>query len=159
SAAQAVDVRSIRHLRQRCGRYRSHHLFHFLRDFLSVPDPAFDGGAEVDRPQVDTPTGRTPLWRNYALLIYTALALGVVLILGNAIIGNHNVRFDLTPNKRYSLSEFDKRVLSNLNQNVKVMAFVRTEDPAYLMLQNLLVQAAAYTPRLTFQIIDVNKAP
>lgn len=113
----------------------------------------------MDRPQVDTPTGRTPLWRNYALLIYTALALGVVLILGNAIIGNHNVRFDLTPNKRYSLSEFDKRVLSNLNQNVKVMAFVRTEDPAYLMLQNLLVQAAAYTPRLTFQIIDVNKAP
>ena len=33
-----------------------------------------------------------------------------------------------TPNKRYSLSDFDKRVLDGLKHPVKVMAFVRTED-------------------------------
>ena len=50
-------------------------------------------------------------------------------------------------------------MLAGLTHNVKVMAFVRTEDPAYLELADLLFQAAAYTPRLTYQVIDVNKAP
>src|SRR5258707_14395047 len=39
------------------------------------------------------------------------------------------------------------------------MAFVRTEDPAYLELADLLFQAAAFTTRVTYQVIDVNKAP
>src|SRR5258707_1640067 len=38
------------------------------------------------------------------------------------------------------------------------MAFVRTEDPASLELAHLLFQAATFTPRLTYQVIDVNKA-
>src|SRR5437899_5995605 len=38
------------------------------------------------------------------------------------------------------------------------MAFIRTEDPAYLELADLLFQIVAYTPRVTYQIIDVNKA-
>ncbi len=114
----------------------------------------------MDRPEVKRPErGRFALWKNYALLLYTAVALAVLLGVANLIISDHNVRWDLTPGKRFSLSEFDKRVLSHLKHNVKVMAFVRTEDPAYLELADLLFQAAAFTPRVTYQIIDVNKAP
>jgi len=111
----------------------------------------------VDRPEVAKPA--PSLLRNYAVLIYTAVVLVAVLSVANLIISDHNVRFDLTPDKRFSLSEFDKRVLSNLNQPVKVMAFVRTEDASYLDLADLLFQAAAYTPLLTYQVIDVNKSP
>ena len=82
-----------------------------------------------------------------------------MLFVANAIISTFNIRWDLTPQKQFSLSDFDKRVLAGLTHNVKVMAFVRTEDPAYLELADLLFQAAAYTPRLTYQVIDVNKAP
>jgi len=115
----------------------------------------------VDGPQVTKPPqrGRASLWMNYALLLYTAIAFGAVLIAANAILSNHNVRFDLTPDQRFSLSEFDKRVLSGLTHNVKVMAFIRSEDTSYIDLADLLFQAAAFTPRLTYQIIDVNKAP
>jgi len=114
----------------------------------------------VDRPEVTSqPEARGSIWRNYAILIYTVVALAAVLILLNMIITEHNVRFDLTPNKKYSLSDFDKRVLGGLTHPVKVMAFVRTEDPAYLELADLLFQAAAFTPRVTYQVIDVNKAP
>ena len=63
------------------------------------------------------------------------------------------------PNKRYSLSDFDKRVLDGVKQPIKVMGFIRTEDPAYLELADLLFQIAAYTPMVTYQVIDVNKAP
>ncbi len=114
----------------------------------------------MDRPEVTSqPEARGSIWRNYAILIYTVVALAAVLILLNMIITEHNVRFDLTPNKKYSLSDFDKRVLGGLTHPVKVMAFVRTEDPAYLELADLLFQAAAFTPRVTYQVIDVNKAP
>ncbi len=114
----------------------------------------------MDRPEVKPrPEAHGSIWRNYAVLIYTVVALAAVLILLNMIITEHNVRFDLTPDKKYSLSDFDKRVLSGLTHPVKVMAFVRTEDPAYLELADLLFQAAAFTPELTYQVVDVNKAP
>ena len=115
----------------------------------------------MDRPQVSNASrsGRVSLWKNYLILVYTAVALAALLGVINAIISVHNVKWDLTPEKRFSLSDFDKRVLGGLAHPVKVMAFVRTEDPAYLELADLLFQAAAFTPRLTYQVIDVNKAP
>jgi hypothetical protein len=113
----------------------------------------------MDRPPVEKVPTRGSLITGYLLLIYTAIAFAAVLIIANAIISNHNVRWDLTPNQRYSLSDFDKRVLGGLTHPVKVMAFVRTEDPAYLELAELLFQAAAFTPQLQYEVIDVNKAP
>jgi hypothetical protein len=115
----------------------------------------------VDRPPLEhhATVGRGTIWRNYLLLVATVVAFGAMLFVINAIISTRNIRWDLTPTKRFSLSEFDKRVLNGLTHNVKVMAFVRTEDPAYIELQDLLFQAAAFTPRLTYQVIDVNKAP
>ncbi len=82
---------------------------------------------------------RRSIWTNYAVLFYTVIAFGAVLFVANGIIATFNVRWDLTPQKRFSLSDFDKRVLGGLTHNVKVMAFVRTEDPAYLELADLLV--------------------
>lgn len=113
----------------------------------------------MDRPEVTPEPAQGSLLKSYLLLVYTAVTLLAVLVLANAIVSNHNVRWDLTPNQRYSLSDFDKRVLNGLNHPVKVMAFIRTEDPAYLQLAELLFQAAAFTPQLQYEIIDVNKAP
>ncbi|HMD04190.1 MAG TPA: Gldg family protein [Candidatus Binatus sp.] len=109
--------------------------------------------------KVSAASERRSIWMNYAVLIYTCIAFAAVLFVANAIISTFNIRWDLTPQKQFSLSDFDKRVLGGLTHNVKVMAFVRVEDPAYLELADLLFQAAAFTPRLTYQIIDVNKAP
>lgn len=114
----------------------------------------------MDRPQVTaSSSGRSSLWKNYLLLIYTALALAGVLVVLNLIIFEFNLRFDLTPNKRFTLSKFDKNVLDSLKSNVEVLSFIRTEDPSYLELEDLLFRIATYTPRVTYQIIDVNKSP
>jgi len=117
----------------------------------------------VDRPQMSGDAGRPrrfSLWRNYALLVYTALALWTLLVIANAIIRNHSVRWDLTPEQRFSLSDFDRSVLASLNHDVTVKAFVRTEDvPAFKDLSNMLFLVAAESPRVNYQIIDVNKAP
>ncbi len=113
----------------------------------------------MDRPPVDRTPGRWSPWANYALLVYTAVALAALLTVVNLVIFDHNVRFDLTPTKRFTLSDFDKRVLDGITHDVKVMCFVRTEDPSYKELEELLFRVASFTPRVSYQIIDVNKAP
>jgi len=115
----------------------------------------------VDRPAIEPlpAVSRVSIWKSYLILLYTVAVFGAILIAAQAIISTHNTRWDLTPGRRFSLSEFDRRVLSGLNQSVKVMAFVRVEDPSYLDLADLLFQAAAFSPYLTYQVIDVNKAP
>lgn len=114
----------------------------------------------MERPALTaSSSGRRGLWKNYLLLIYTAAALAGVLVLLNLLIFDFNLRFDLTPNKRFTLSKFDRNVLDSLKSNVAVLCFIRTEDPSYLELEDLLFRIAAYTPRVTYQIIDVNKSP
>jgi hypothetical protein len=113
----------------------------------------------VDGTQVATAPRRHGLWLNWVIVIYTAVALAALFGVANLIIFDHNIRWDLTPNQKYSLSEFDKRVLDGIKQPIKVMAFIRTEDASYLELADLLFQVAAYTPLVTYQVIDVNKAP
>lgn len=117
----------------------------------------------MDRPEISRDSGkgrRFGVWRNYALLVYTAIALWTLLVIVNAIVRDHSIRWDLTPQQRFSLSEFDRRVLDSLQHDVKVMAFVRTEDvPAFKELSNMLFLVAAESPRVSYQIIDVNKAP
>jgi hypothetical protein len=113
----------------------------------------------MDRKEINAAPRRRGLWLNWIVVIYTALALAALFSIANLIIFDHNIRWDLTPNKRYSLSDFDKRVLDGLKQPVKVMAFVRVEDASYLQLADLLFQVSAYTPLVTYQVIDVNKAP
>jgi ABC-type uncharacterized transport system involved in gliding motility auxiliary subunit len=112
----------------------------------------------VDRPQIAASPGAS-LLKDYLLLIYTALVLFALLVVLNLIAFDHNVRFDLTPNKRFTLSDFDKNVLANLKSDVKVMAFIRTEDPVYIELEELLFRIATFTPRVTYQVIDTNKSP
>ncbi len=114
----------------------------------------------MDRPPVaERGGGRAALWKNYAILFYTAVVLAALLVVVNLIIFDHNVRFDLTPTKRFTLSDFDRKVLDNIKHDVKVMCFIRTEDPEYTELAELLFRVATFTPRVSYQIINVNKAP
>ena len=112
----------------------------------------------MDRPQITSSPG-VSLWKNYIVLVYTAVALFAVLVVINLIAFDHNHRFDLTPDKRYTLSDFDQKVLASLKSDVKVMAFIRTEDPVYMELEELLFRIATFTPRVTYQVIDTNKSP
>jgi hypothetical protein len=113
----------------------------------------------VDRQEIGATAKPRGLWLNGVIVIYTAVALAALFGVANLILTDHNVRWDLTPNKRYSLSDFDKRVLDGIKSPIKVMAFIRTEDASYLELVDLLFQVSAYTPLVSYQVIDVNKAP
>jgi len=59
----------------------------------------------MDRQEVGAAPRRRGLWLNWVIVIYTAVALAALFAITNLIISDHNIRWDLTPNKRYSLSE------------------------------------------------------
>lgn len=87
--------------------------------------------------------------------------LGIAALLAATVVAayRYNVRFDLSPGSRFTLSDHARAVLRGLVQPVHVTGFIRTEDPRNVILKDLLWQAARESPKLTYDIVDVNRNP
>jgi ABC-2 type transport system permease protein len=83
------------------------------------------------------------------------VALGFVDALGERT----NVRFDLTPQRRYTLSPHAQRILERLPGDVEVIAFVRSTDARNPTTSDLLERLAAASPRVHQRTVDVNRNP
>ncbi len=71
----------------------------------------------------------------------------------------HNVRLDLTPQRNYTLSTHAKKILTELPRDVELTVFVRSEDPRTPQLKDLLWRITQATPRVTYEIVDLNRSP
>lgn len=101
----------------------------------------------------------SPAVRQYALVAASAGGLFALLagLTGTSYL--HNVRVDLSPGNRYTLSDHTLAVLRDLAEPVKITGFIRTQDPRNPILKDLLWQAANESPFIDYSIIDVNKNP
>jgi ABC-type uncharacterized transport system involved in gliding motility auxiliary subunit len=97
--------------------------------------------------------------RNYGHLLLNALGLLSCLVMAEVLIYRHNLRLDLTPEHRYTLSKHTEQILDSLNRSVKVLAFVRREDPRNQYLRDLLWRVNLRQPRVESELIDVNRNP
>lgn len=86
--------------------------------------------------------------------VYTVFVLGtvVVIYLGVRL---HDRRFDLTPQKRHTLSEQTRRYLPLLRKEVEVVVFDTDRRPY----EDLLSRYAALTPLFKWSIRDPSKDP
>jgi ABC-type uncharacterized transport system involved in gliding motility auxiliary subunit len=100
-------------------------------------------------------TARSQRWR-IALAIPALLGIFAV---GELLLDRFAWRIDLTPQARYSLSERARAVLDGLPADVRIVAFLRSQDPRNLMIEDMLRQAAAHSPRLRVEVLDVNRSP
>ena len=100
-----------------------------------------------------------PATRQYLLVIAGALGLTLLLAAGTAFTYLHNVRIDLSPGDRYTLSDHTLTVLRGLEEPVRVTAFIRTQDGRNPILKDLLWQAANESAFIDYSIVDVNKNP
>ncbi len=94
--------------------------------------------------------------------IHTGLSSIIVLailIIIQLIAVKHNARFDLTANKRHSLSEQTVNILNALETPINASCFVSETEPLYLPIKDLLERYAAQTDRFTFQFIDIDREP
>jgi gliding motility-associatede transport system auxiliary component len=104
---------------------------------------------------------RPPLsLRGQGLRIGLAIpALVGIFFLGQALLDARSWRLDLTPGRRYTLSGHARQVLGNLDRDVRVLAFLRSQDPRNPLIEDLLRQVRAAAPRVRVDSVDVNRNP
>jgi ABC-type uncharacterized transport system involved in gliding motility auxiliary subunit len=87
------------------------------------------------------------------------LALGIA-VFANALSFRHNTRWDLTENRRNTLSPQTIQLLRTLKAPVQAIAFFRTDTPGKRPAEDLLTQYAHYSRgKFTWRLEDTDKAP
>ncbi len=87
------------------------------------------------------------------------LALGVV-VFANALSIRHSARWDLTENRRNTLSPQTVQLLRGLKTPVQAIAFFRTDTPGKRTAEDLLNQFARYSGgNFSWRLEDTDKAP
>ena len=91
--------------------------------------------------------------------VMVLLALGIV-VAANAISVRHNTRWDLTENKRDSVSPQTIQVLRTLKSPVTAIAFYRSDTPGKKTAEDLLAQYKTYSGgKFEWRLEDTDKAP
>lgn len=90
--------------------------------------------------------------------ILTIAVVGIVLIL-NAIISRYSKQFDLTENRRFSLSSQTTKLLKNLKKKVTINLFFKEGDPQNEILNDLLKLYTRSSKFIKVKNIDVDKEP
>jgi len=87
--------------------------------------------------------------------------LGLLVALGlvDALAERHNVRVDLTPQRRFTLSPHALRILDGVARDVELIAFVRSGDARNAATVDLLERLADASPRVRQRVVDVNRNP
>ncbi len=96
---------------------------------------------------------------NTAALIAIVLS---ILGVGNYLVNRNTARWDLTRNRKYTLSDQTRKVVSGLQEDLKVTHFlVQDERTAQYRqeIQDRLREFAALSPRLKVQDVDIRKEP
>lgn len=101
----------------------------------------------------------TPAWRHWLRLGLGVLGFAGMLVMVLVLVARQGWRLDLSAGQRFSLSERARNVLRALDRDVRVFAFVRSDDPRNAEIEDLLRRAAHETPRLRFELVDLNRNP
>jgi len=91
---------------------------------------------------------------NFAL--YTLIVIALI-VLVNWFVNNHDQRWDMTPNKKYSLSEQSRKVLKNLSQDVTIYAF--DQERSFGERRDVLGMYSSASNHLKVKYIDPNRQP
>jgi len=102
-------------------------------------------------------TGRQAMYGGNALLMSVAF-LGILVTL-NFLAARYHKRFDLTENKRYTLSQETVQVLNALQEPVKVTGFFTPDDPRRSDVEDLLKEYAYHSDKFTYEFVDPELRP
>jgi len=95
--------------------------------------------------------------RRFLLLGLEVVFLLIIVVSLETLATRGNYRFDLTPQKKYSLSALTTQVLQNLAQPVQATVFYRRGDREKH--NELLSLMAEENPRFSYQLFDLDRAP
>lgn len=90
------------------------------------------------------------------LAVYTVVVVAIV-VLANWFAGRNEHRWDLTPNKRYSLSPQTTKLLKELDRDVSIYVFDR--ERGFRSERDLLDNYSAASRRMTVRYVDPDRQP
>jgi ABC-type uncharacterized transport system involved in gliding motility auxiliary subunit len=103
--------------------------------------------------------GRRSMRYGLNTAIAVALILGATVVV-QALSFRHNARWDLTENKRFSLSPQTIKLLQGLQTEVNAVAFFRSDQPGKRVAEDLLKQFAKYSNgKFTWKSADPDREP
>jgi ABC-type uncharacterized transport system involved in gliding motility auxiliary subunit len=91
---------------------------------------------------------------NFAL--YTLIVIALI-VLVNWFVNNHDHRWDMTPNKKYSLSEQTRKILHELNRPVTIFAFDRERN--FGERRDVLGMYSTASNRVKVEYVDPDRQP
>ncbi|HWN81128.1 MAG TPA: GldG family protein, partial [Candidatus Udaeobacter sp.] len=89
-----------------------------------------------------------------SLVLLAALLAGV-----NWLSSRHHFRKDLTANRAFSLSPQTRKLVTNLDRDIELIAFYRTGDSAVEPVKDLCREVADLSPRVRFEVVDPDRQP
>jgi ABC-type uncharacterized transport system involved in gliding motility auxiliary subunit len=97
--------------------------------------------------------------RQWLLLLVATVGLAGSLLVAQVILSHHNWRVDLTPGKRFTLSEHARKVLAGLDRDVHIIAFLRSDDARNSEIEDLLRRVHNASHYVRYDVVDVNRNP
>jgi ABC-type uncharacterized transport system involved in gliding motility auxiliary subunit len=91
---------------------------------------------------------------NFALYTFIGIAL---IVLVNWFVNNHDQRWDMTPNKKYSLSDQTRKILKDLNRDVTIYAFDKERN--FGERRDVLGMYSSASNRLKVKYVDPDRQP
>jgi len=82
-----------------------------------------------------------------------------ILVIIQAISSRHSRRFDLTSNKRFSLSEQTVKLLGSLTRDIEIFAFYKRGTAEEAQAKDLISQYTHRSDRIRLQFIDPDQKP
>ena len=97
--------------------------------------------------------------RHGANMIFMIILFTTIVVVAQAMSVRHSYRYDLTRNKRFSLSLQTSNVLATLRDDVHAYAFYKQSAPDREAARDLLDQYAHASDRFTYEMIDPDQKP
>ncbi len=91
---------------------------------------------------------------NFAL--YTLIGIALIVVV-NWFVSNHDKRWDMTPNKKYSLSDQTRKILKDLNKDVTFYAFDRERN--FAERRDVLGMYSTASNHVKVQYVDPDRQP
>jgi ABC-type uncharacterized transport system involved in gliding motility auxiliary subunit len=86
------------------------------------------------------------------------VVLGIAIFV-EAISSQHSIRFDLTRNKRFTLSDQTQKIVQALDKDVNMIAFFSLDQGDREAATDLLQQYTRLSSRISYEFVDPDKNP
>lgn len=97
--------------------------------------------------------------RRWLATLVGTVGCAAALVFAQLLVARVGWRVDLSPGRRFVLSEHARQILAALDRPVEIVAFLRAEDPRNRDIEDLLERVGGGSPHVSSRLVDVNRNP